>query len=126
MGRGGSNPPSDTIVSREDGASVLALLIASETPHLPVVCPETIDWVAVGLGATGGCLALVAAILGIRMKAVPQSARTAQWVQGPELIISEIDRVIRELRAVSWVLLLASLIVLSGVGVQIVQLVSRC
>ena len=87
--------------------------------------PETLDWVAVGLGLVGGLFALFASIRGLGMKPVDEATKAVQWVAGTRNIIAELDRIVGELREASRVLFFASLAVLAGVGVQVVQLVGR-
>ncbi len=91
------------------------------------MCPELLDWIGVGLGAIGASFALVAAVLGIRLRTVAASqTKASQSVPGPGSIIAELDRVIESVRASSWVLLFASLAVILGVLLQIERLLRRC
>lgn len=93
---------------------LLSLLNAAAMARLPVVCPEPLDWVAVGLGAVGGVLALVASILGIRAKPPNEAFQSGSTEIGSQL------------RLTSWVLLPGALAVLAGVGLQIIRLLQRC
>jgi hypothetical protein len=90
------------------------------------MCPEVLDWIGVGLAAIGGSFALVAAVLGIRLRTVASQTKASQPVPGPGSIIGELDRVIESVQASSWVLLFASLAVIAGVMLQIEQLLRRC
>ena len=106
-------PPTPNL-SRRNGDHALVVERRSDGPFSAGCLPRAHRLVAVGLGAIGGVLALVASILGIRAKRPNeafQSGSTEIW---------------RQLRLTSWVVLPGSLAVLAGVGLQIIQLLQRC